>query len=158
MFKHDPAPSLDHAPRPTAQHPARSSRRAQRRLHWIVVALFCGFLAALPPSTLTASAAARDAATPPRLRTTHIRIYGYLRDTAPASDAQLKIYSKTHNTYSYATVTASTVFKQHGLVIHRASLISGMYVIVTCVRAGATLDALTVSVVVRHARKKAPKK
>ncbi len=156
MFTHDLAPSLGHAPRPTAYHTTRPPQTTRRRLRWSLITLLCACLSAPAPSTFTASAAARNASA--LARTTHVRIYGYLQDSTPATDNQLLIHNKTHSKDYYVTPMGSTVFKEHGLVIPRKSLIKGMYVIATCVRAGAALDALTVSVVVRHPRKKARKK
>lgn len=153
MFTPALAPSLDHAPRLAAQHAPRSSQTTRRRLCWALIALLCACLSAPAPSAFTASAATRNASAP--ARTTHVHLYGYLEDRFPATDNELLIHNKTHNKDYYVTPMGSTVFKKHGLVIPRRILIKGMYVIATCVHAGATLDALTVSVVVRRPRKKA---
>lgn len=88
-------------------------------------------------------------------RTLHPRVYGTLMDRSPATDTRLDVYTKTHRAHHYVYMTGATVVKVRTQVVHRSKLTRGLYVIVTCMRQpNGDLQALTVHIEYRHARKK----
>lgn len=127
-------------------------RASLRRALVSLVSLALLATVALP---LPARASAHPGAVPAARRTLHVRLYGTLMDPDPSTDTRLDIYTKTHHAHHYAYVTGQTVVKIHTQIVHRNRLKRGLYVIVTCSRrANGDLEALTVHIEYRHARKK----